>query len=78
MTATTLCILLVVTVACITTKTSDASTVTIPGQGPVTGSALGSVEQFLGIPFSAPPVGDLRWKAPVDHAVWTTSMDAGV
>jgi para-nitrobenzyl esterase len=28
------------------------------------------VEAFLGIPFSAPPVGDLRWHAPQPTAPW--------
>ena len=28
------------------------------------------VVQFKGVPYAAPPVGDLRWKAPVDHEKW--------
>ena len=30
----------------------------------------GSVEIFAGIPFAAPPVGDLRWKEPQDVIPW--------
>ena len=26
---------------------------------------------FKGIPFAAPPVGDLRWKAPAPSKPWT-------
>lgn len=35
-----------------------------------TKSADGKVEVFRGIPFAAPPVGDLRWKAPQPVAPW--------
>jgi para-nitrobenzyl esterase len=38
----------------------------------VTGVVLKSgVELFAGIPYAAPPVGDLRWKKPRDPAPWT-------
>ena len=30
-----------------------------------------SVRVFRGVPFAAPPVGDLRWKAPRPAAAWT-------
>ena len=29
-----------------------------------------SITVFRGIPFAAPPVGDLRWRAPRPAAVW--------
>ncbi|HYL62778.1 MAG TPA: carboxylesterase/lipase family protein [Candidatus Methylomirabilis sp.] len=35
-----------------------------------TKSADGKVEIFRGIPYAAPPVGDLRWKAPQPAARW--------
>ena len=34
-------------------------------------SADGKVRTFKGIPFAAPPVGPLRWKAPQPVAPWT-------
>ena len=41
--------------------------------GPVEGitSADSKVRAFKGIPFAAPPVGALRWKAPQPVASWT-------
>jgi len=38
--------------------------------GTVEGKDLGAVHAFLGIPYAAPPVGDLRWKPPVPAAKW--------
>jgi para-nitrobenzyl esterase len=35
-----------------------------------TASADGAVRIFRGIPFAAPPVGDLRWRPPQPHAPW--------
>lgn len=36
----------------------------------VTGTVKPTVRIFKGIPFAAPPVGDLRWKAPQPAAKW--------
>jgi para-nitrobenzyl esterase len=35
-----------------------------------------SVHRFLGIPYAAPPVGDLRWRAPEPEHPWTDVRDA--
>ncbi|MGD0914454.1 MAG: carboxylesterase family protein, partial [Terracidiphilus sp.] len=34
------------------------------------------VRAFLGLPYAAPPVGDLRWKAPEPLAKWKGARDA--
>ena len=39
--------------------------------GTVEGKDDGKVKAFLGIPYAAPPVGDLRWKAPAPATKWT-------
>ena len=47
-------------------------------QGKVTGKTIndGKVKAFLGLPYAAPPVGDLRWKAPEPAAKWKGERDA--
>lgn len=45
-------------------------------KGVVNGVETASMRQFLGIPYAAPPVGDLRWKAPQPAAAWSTSRDS--
>ena len=37
---------------------------------------LPGITVFKGIPFAAPPVGDLRWKPPVEPAAWSGVRDA--
>ncbi len=44
--------------------------------GPVQGIMVGDVVQFRGIPYAAPPVGKLRWRAPVAPPAWTGTRDA--
>jgi carboxylesterase type B len=45
--------------------------VVLPGLGPVAGKTLdGDVSVFLGLPFAAPPTGDLRWMPPQPHGGW--------
>jgi para-nitrobenzyl esterase len=63
-----------------------ASTVTMPAAipdpvktdaGPIAGETLPSgVRVFKGIPFGAPPVGNLRWREPQPVAKWDKVRDA--
>src|SRR5579863_6041977 len=47
-------------------------------QGKIHGKTIndGKVRAFLGLPYAAPPVGDLRWKAPQPPAKWKGDRDA--
>jgi para-nitrobenzyl esterase len=47
-----------------------SETVNVTG-GQVAGVAVDGVRVFKGIPFAAPPVGDLRWKPPQPVAAWS-------
>ena len=44
--------------------------------GPLVGREQKGVRDFLGIPFAAPPVGPLRWRAPQAVALWSLARDA--
>jgi len=47
-------------------------------QGKVRGKTIndGKVKAFLGLPYAAAPVGELRWKAPEPPAKWKGERDA--
>jgi para-nitrobenzyl esterase len=45
--------------------------------GTMEGKAHGPVRAFLGIPYAAPPVGDLRWKPPAPAPKWTGVRSTG-
>lgn len=44
--------------------------------GPVTGFVKDGVNTFLGIPYAAPPIGDLRWRPPQRPEAWTKPLKA--
>lgn len=53
----------------------NAPAVTVE-QGALQGTASKTVIAFLGVPFAAPPVGDLRWRAPAPAVAWTGTRKA--
>lgn len=50
---------------------SAGAAVVTTDHGRVSGVVAEGVESFKGIPFAAPPVGDLRWRPPADPKPWT-------
>src|SRR5690606_4329117 len=54
---------------------SDAPVVDAPA-GTLRGEALAGVNAFRGIPYAQPPVGHLRWRAPVPAERWDGVRDA--
>lgn len=47
-------------------------------EGKIQGKTInnGEVKAFLGLPYAAPPTGELRWKAPEPPAKWKGTRDA--
>ena len=48
----------------------------VTDSGPVRGTVNGNVAEFLGIPYAAPPVGNLRWMPPQRYGRWKGVRDA--
>ncbi|MDP3369559.1 MAG: carboxylesterase family protein [Brevundimonas sp.] len=46
-------------------------------QGVLVGRSETGIDSFRGVPFAAPPVGSLRWRAPRPAAPWDGERDAG-
>jgi para-nitrobenzyl esterase len=62
--------LLTATFAITQLAVSQIQTAKVTG-GEVQGVVTEGISIFKGIPFAAPPVGDLRWKAPAPVEAWT-------
>lgn len=53
---------------------ADAPVIVKTANGPVQATVRGEMRSYFGIPFAAPPVGELRWKAPAPAAKWTAPI----
>ena len=69
---------LALTLACSGGESVEPLTSTVATElGGVEGTRLDSgILKFTGIPYAAPPVGDLRWRAPQPAASWEGARDA--
>ena len=72
-----LCAITSVFASGVQTKTATAGPVKT-ASGPLAGtvSSDGTVDVYRGIPYAAPPVGDLRWKEPQPVKPWTAVFQA--
>jgi len=48
----------------------------VTSSGPLKGVINGNIAEFLGIPYAAPPVSDLRWMPPQPFGRWHGLLDA--
>jgi len=64
--------------ACGSAETKPPTALLITPQGPVQGVSTedDTIYNFKGIPFAAPPIGDLRWAAPVPATKWNETRIA--
>lgn len=67
----------VIASACSTSSESVSEPRTLAVQtqaGPVEGFEADGVFSYRGIPYAAPPVGEMRWKPPVEPEPWTDTL----
>ena len=60
----------VIAAVCSFSLSAAPDVVSVEG-GKISGTSNGSVRVYKGIPFAAPPVGNLRWKAPQPVVAWS-------
>src|SRR5215471_7966207 len=58
------------------TDGGSRSALVMTDEGAVRGTQTATLREFLGVPYAAPPVGDLRWRPPQPHARWAGVRDA--
>lgn len=63
-------------IAAVALPASAEAQVVTTDTGKVAGSTADGVSSWKGIPFAAPPIGELRWRAPQPAAKWTGVREA--
>ena len=75
----TICAFAFAGIALVFSASVNADSLTVKtDQGKVVGKTINDakVKAFLGLPYAAPPVGEMRWKAPGPPAKWKSTRDA--
>jgi len=54
----------------------DPGTTVQTDKGPVCGIVVNGINSWQGIPFAAPPLGNLRWAPPQPAAAWSDTLQA--
>jgi para-nitrobenzyl esterase len=67
-------LLVVVPATSVTTLAQSPKTPT--ESGPISGIREGGLSVYKGVPFAAPPVGDLRWRSPAHVTAWNGTRKA--
>ena len=65
-----------VSLVCLSYSYAGDTIVASTDTGPVMGLQTETMNKFLGIPYAAPPVGDLRWRSPQPPTRWRGLRDA--
>ena len=66
----------IVFIAFVSTSLAAADpSIVVTERGPVRGTVTEGLRQFLGIPYAAPPLRNLRWRPPQEHASWSAPLD---
>jgi para-nitrobenzyl esterase len=68
--------LLLVVIAATSTIALAQSPIIPTESGAISGASEGGLNVYKGVPFAAPPVGDLRWRPPVQAAPWAGTRKA--
>lgn len=75
--ATTALIISALSVCSASALATDTSTIQTTS-GPITGFEKEGISSWLGLPYAAPPVNELRWQPPHPVTPWTTVRKANI
>jgi len=59
-----------------TVNITSSPTIAVTQSGAIQGIAQGNILAFRGVPYAAPPTGNLRWRPPQPSASWSGVRDA--